>query len=82
MDSSWFQPSPTARMVMGCEHPQNHAQQWILLSVLEGMAQVFGWIRLRKYNAIKLMFAGRVCGAAQTAFIHACGWQFRSTSTT
>ena len=71
-----------ARMVMGCEHPQNHAQQWILLSVLEGMAQVFGWIRLRKYNAIKLMFAGGVCGAAQTAFIHACGWQFRSTSTT
>ena len=27
-------------MVMGCENPQNHAQQWILLSVLEGMAQV------------------------------------------
>ena len=24
-----------------------------------------------KYNAIKLMFAGGVCGAAQTAFIHA-----------
>ena len=29
-----------ARMVMGCEHPQNHAQQLILLSVLEGMPKV------------------------------------------
>ena len=31
-----------ARMVMGCEHPQNHAQQLILLSVLEGMPKVLG----------------------------------------
>ena len=29
-----------------------------------------------KYNAIKLMFAGGVCGAAQTAFIHACAGSF------
>ncbi len=34
------------------------------------------------YNAIKRIIASGVCGAAQIAFIHACGWQFRRTSTT
>ena len=29
-----------ARNVLGCEHPQNHAQLFIFRSVLEGMAQV------------------------------------------
>ncbi len=29
-----------ARNVLGCEHPQNHAQLLIFSSVLQGMAQV------------------------------------------
>ena len=38
-----------ARMVMGCEHPQNHAQQLILLSVLEGMPKVLDGFDFKQY---------------------------------